>query len=355
MILPVGAPIAGRGGAHGRRGVPHAEEGAEGRRPQHQCRRRGRLRPEPAVGRGGARLRRRRRSRRPASRPARTWRSASTAPRPSSSRTAPTSMRARARRARIERAGRLSRQARRRLPDRHDRGRHVRGRLGGLEDPDRPDRRQVPARRRRSLRHQCRAPRRAASRSGVANSILVKVNQIGSLTETLAAVEMAHKAGYTAVMSPPLRRDRGFDHRRSRGRHQLRADQDRLARPLRPARQVQPAHPHRGGAGLPGPLCRPCGAEGAGLIQPNDLGPSGAGGCVSGGSRDPYPAADLWVHACSNTSAAPWAWAGVTTKAPRPVSMPRRPTTVRARPRSEAANRTAASRRPDAVTGAGQP
>ena len=37
--------------------------------------------------------------------------------------------------------------------------------------------------------------------SGTANSILVKVNQIGTLTETLAAVEMAHKAGYTAVMS----------------------------------------------------------------------------------------------------------------------------------------------------------
>jgi enolase len=36
---------------------------------------------------------------------------------------------------------------------------------------------------------------------GVANSILVKVNQIGSLTETLSAVDMAHKAGYTAVMS----------------------------------------------------------------------------------------------------------------------------------------------------------
>lgn len=36
---------------------------------------------------------------------------------------------------------------------------------------------------------------------GLANSILVKVNQIGSLTETLEAVDMAHKAGYTAVMS----------------------------------------------------------------------------------------------------------------------------------------------------------
>ena len=36
---------------------------------------------------------------------------------------------------------------------------------------------------------------------GVGNSILVKVNQIGTLTETLAAVDMAHRAGYTAVMS----------------------------------------------------------------------------------------------------------------------------------------------------------
>jgi enolase len=38
-------------------------------------------------------------------------------------------------------------------------------------------------------------------KQGVGNSILVKVNQIGSLTETLAAVEMAQRAGYTAVMS----------------------------------------------------------------------------------------------------------------------------------------------------------
>ncbi len=36
---------------------------------------------------------------------------------------------------------------------------------------------------------------------GVANSILIKVNQIGTLTETLQAIEMAHKAGYTTVIS----------------------------------------------------------------------------------------------------------------------------------------------------------
>lgn len=36
---------------------------------------------------------------------------------------------------------------------------------------------------------------------GVANSILIKLNQIGTLTETLAAIHMAHEAGYTAVIS----------------------------------------------------------------------------------------------------------------------------------------------------------
>lgn len=46
-------------------------------------------------------------------------------------------------------------------------------------------------------------PRRLADgiSMGVGNSILVKVNQIGSLSETFDAVEMAHKASYTAVMS----------------------------------------------------------------------------------------------------------------------------------------------------------
>lgn len=36
---------------------------------------------------------------------------------------------------------------------------------------------------------------------GIANAVLIKVNQIGTLSETLATVEMAHKAGYRAVMS----------------------------------------------------------------------------------------------------------------------------------------------------------
>jgi len=38
-------------------------------------------------------------------------------------------------------------------------------------------------------------------REGAANSVLIKLNQIGTLTETLAAIEMAHRAGWTAVVS----------------------------------------------------------------------------------------------------------------------------------------------------------
>ena len=36
---------------------------------------------------------------------------------------------------------------------------------------------------------------------GAGNSILIKLNQIGSISETLEAIKMAHKAGYTAVTS----------------------------------------------------------------------------------------------------------------------------------------------------------
>jgi enolase len=46
-------------------------------------------------------------------------------------------------------------------------------------------------------------PKRLADgiKQGVGNAILVKVNQIGTLSETLEAVELAHKNGYRAVMS----------------------------------------------------------------------------------------------------------------------------------------------------------
>ena len=56
-------------------------------------------------------------------------------------------------------------------------------------------RRPGAARRRRRVRHQLRAARPRASTLGVANSILVKVNQIGTLTETLDTVQLASRSG----------------------------------------------------------------------------------------------------------------------------------------------------------------
>ncbi len=85
-----------------------------------------------------------------------------------------------------------------------------------------------------------------------ANAILVKVNQIGTLTETLEAVDMAHRASYRAVMSHRSGETEGRHHRRSRGGDELRTDQDRRAGPLGTQRQVQPAPAHRGDAGRPG-------------------------------------------------------------------------------------------------------
>jgi len=83
--------------------------------------------------------------------------------------------------------------------------------------------------------------------TGTANSILVKVNQIGSLTETLDAVELAKENGYTAVLS----------HRSGETRtpplpiwpwRPIAANQDRFTEPQRPHRQIQPTPSHRANA-----------------------------------------------------------------------------------------------------------
>ncbi len=101
--------------------------------------------------------------------------------------------------------------------------------------------------------------------AGVANSILIKVNQIGTLTETLQAIAMAREAGYTRRDEPPLGRDRGRDDRRPRRRDRLRADQDRRPVALGSRRQVQPAAAHRGAAGrrrrVPRPLAYSASAD----------------------------------------------------------------------------------------------
>ena len=152
--------------------------------------------------------------------------------------------------------GQVPRRPGRALPDRVDRGRHGRGRLGGLEGADAT----------RSAR-KCQLvgddlfvtnTERLATghrRRSIANSILVKVNQIGSLTETLEAVDMAQRAGYTAVISHRSGETEDTTIADIAVATNCRPDQDRLAVALRPHRQVQPADPHRGGAGRRGAVC----------------------------------------------------------------------------------------------------
>ena len=84
--------------------------------------------------------------------------------------------------------------------------------------------------------------------AGTANSILIKVNQIGTLTETLAAIDLARSAGYTAVMSHRSGETEDTTIADLAVATGLRPDQDRRALALGSRRQVQPAAAHRGGA-----------------------------------------------------------------------------------------------------------
>ena len=84
--------------------------------------------------------------------------------------------------------------------------------------------------------------------AGVGNSILVKVNQIGTLTETLEAIRARAGRGLHRRHLAPLGRDRGHDDRRPRRRHERGPDQDGRPGPLGPRREVQPAAADRGGA-----------------------------------------------------------------------------------------------------------
>ena len=83
---------------------------------------------------------------------------------------------------------------------------------------------------------------------GVANALLVKVNQIGTLTETLDAVELAHRAGYKCMMSHRSGETEDVTIADLAVAIELRPDQDRRPGPLRPGGEVQPAPAHRGAA-----------------------------------------------------------------------------------------------------------
>ena len=200
MVVPAGASSFSECLRIGDRGLPRAEEVALGPRPLHRRRRRGRLRARPRVQRGGPAGRPRRRRGAPATSPARTSSSPSTRRPARSSRTAPTCSSTRAAASRPEEMAAYWEDACSRYPivsiedgmdeEDWDGWKLLTERLGERVQLVGDDLFVTnPERLRRGIE------------LGVGNSILVKVNQIGTLTETLEAIRIAREAGYTAVIS----------------------------------------------------------------------------------------------------------------------------------------------------------
>ena len=160
-----------RSAARRHRDLPCAEVGAEGPRPEHGGRRRGRLRAGPALA-----TRKRwkpswKRSARPATRPAKTCCSAWTSPSSEFFENGKYNLTGEGKRLTVGAVRRLPRRLGRAVPDHHDRGRHGRGRLGRLEAADRAPRRQGAAGRRRPVRHQSEdLPARASTRASPTRS-----------------------------------------------------------------------------------------------------------------------------------------------------------------------------------------
>ncbi len=84
------------------------------------------------------------------------------------------------------------------------------------------------------------------------NSILIKLNQIGTLIGDAGSHEYGEEGRLDLGGEPPLRRDRGYHHKRPGCRHELWPDQVWSALPFRACRQVQPPPQNRGGAGQKG-------------------------------------------------------------------------------------------------------
>ena len=87
------------------------------------------------------------------------------------------------------------------LPDRLARRRSRRGRLGGLGRADGSSRVASPARRRRHPRDEPGLHRARGIAEEAMNSVLIKLNQIGTLSETIDAIDLARRAGWTAMVS----------------------------------------------------------------------------------------------------------------------------------------------------------
>ena len=166
MIMPVGAPSFAEALARRRGDFPDAQGAAQIDGAEHQCRRRRRLRARSEIGGGRARRRHagdcqgrlqagRRRHDRARSGGQRILQGRRLR------------LRRRGQETLAATAGRLPRRIGRQISHRLDRRRHGRRRLRRLEAGDRQDRRQVPARRRRSVRHQRRRGSPTASSAGL--------------------------------------------------------------------------------------------------------------------------------------------------------------------------------------------
>ena len=186
--------------ALGRGSVPWPEIGAEKGRPEHQCRRRRRLRARTCRRPKRRSISSSRRSRRRASSRARTSPSASTPPPANFSRTAPIITKARARSARSRNRPNIWHKLAAAYP------------IVSIEDGNAEQdwdgwkiTTDLIGKKVQIVGDDIFVTNvnilSEGIKKGVANSILIKVNQIGTLTETLAAVDMAQRAGYTAVMS----------------------------------------------------------------------------------------------------------------------------------------------------------
>ena len=103
---------------------------------------------------------------------------------------------------------------------------------------------------------------------GIANSILIKVNQIGTLSETLEAMQMAAAAGYTSVVSHRSGETEDTFICRSRGGHRRGTDQDRICQPHGSDRKIQSAAADRGGTGKRGKVRGQESIPPAGLMVP---------------------------------------------------------------------------------------
>ena len=180
------------------------------------------------------------------------------------------------------------------LSDRVDRGRHGRGGLGGLEARS-PSAWALGVQLVGDDLFVTNTERlRRGIELGVGNSILIKVNQIGTLTETLQAIAMAREAGLHGRDEPSLGRDRGRDDRRPGGGDRLRADQDRSAVALGQGRQVQPAAADRGAARRRRRVPRALGLSRLTRAEPN---PSGDGRRALAGSYLHAAVVRRWMEA----------------------------------------------------------